>query len=124
MAESNEPPRTAARREIAEELGIDLEPGALLVLDWVGPHGPWDDQLVFVFDGGILTGAELAALRIVDGEISEFAMLAPQEAHRRLRPDMAQRLQRALRALRTHTADYGEHPAQPATAPKHTPETL
>jgi hypothetical protein len=25
------------------------------VVDWVPPHGPWDDQLAFIFDGGTLS---------------------------------------------------------------------
>src|SRR5438477_12412667 len=57
MVEANEPPRDAASREpraasrepraasreVYEELRIRLAPGRLLVVDWVGPHGPWDD---------------------------------------------------------------------------------
>ncbi|WP_242418342.1 NUDIX hydrolase, partial [Frankia sp. CpI1-P] len=54
MAEANEPPRDALRRELKEELDLDLPVGELLCVDWVSPHGPWDDLLAFVFDGGTL----------------------------------------------------------------------
>ncbi|MFD7459139.1 NUDIX domain-containing protein [Streptomyces sp. NPDC059868] len=54
MAEANEPPEDTARRELMEELGIRLTLRGLLVVDWVAPHGPWDDQLAFIFDGGTL----------------------------------------------------------------------
>jgi 8-oxo-dGTP pyrophosphatase MutT (NUDIX family) len=108
MAEPNEPPRKAAERELVEELGLTITAGRILVLDWVGPHGPWDDQLVFVFDGGILSEDQLAGVRVVDPEISEFAMLEPEEAARRLRPDMAERLSRARRALSSGAIDYSE----------------
>jgi ADP-ribose pyrophosphatase YjhB (NUDIX family) len=108
MAESNEPPRKASERELAEELGLAVAAGRILVLDWVGPHGPWDDQLVFIFDGGILRPEQAAAIQISDPEISEFAFVELVEARARLRPDMAQRLTRAYGALATGTMDYSE----------------
>src|ERR1044071_2627079 len=52
MAEANEPPLDAAIREVREELGLEYHGGRLLVVDWVAPHGPWDDCLMFLFDGG------------------------------------------------------------------------
>lgn len=94
-----------------EELGVTIIAGRLLVLDWIGPHGPWDDQLVFIFDGGTLTGDQLANVRAIDPEVSEFAMFEPEEASRRLRPDMAQRLSRAQQALSSGAVDYSEVPS-------------
>ena len=38
MAEANEPPAGAAHRELNEELGLDLQAGDLLCVDWVPPH--------------------------------------------------------------------------------------
>jgi 8-oxo-dGTP pyrophosphatase MutT (NUDIX family) len=110
MAERNEPPRRAAERELVEELGVTMAVGRMLVLDWIAPHGPWDDQLVFIFDGGTLSGEQLARLRVIDPEISEFAMLDPEEAGRRLPLDIAQRLSRAWQALSSGSIDYSESP--------------
>ncbi|WP_229686740.1 NUDIX domain-containing protein [Longimycelium tulufanense] len=39
MAEANEPPRAAAKRELIEELGLTITPARLLLLDWVAPRG-------------------------------------------------------------------------------------
>jgi 8-oxo-dGTP pyrophosphatase MutT (NUDIX family) len=108
MAEANEPPRRAAERELLEELGLTITTGRLLLLDWIAPHGPWDDQLVFIFDAGTLTQNQLTGVHALDPEISEFAMLEPAEAAHRLRPDMAQRLARALHALSTGSTEYSE----------------
>lgn len=108
MAEPNEPPRKAAERELAEELGLTVTAGRLLLLDWVEPHGPWDDQLIFIFDGGTLTAAQVASMRITDPEIDEFAFISLGDARPRLRADMAQRLARAHDALVSGTADYSE----------------
>ncbi|MFI7466886.1 NUDIX domain-containing protein [Nonomuraea sp. NPDC049646] len=56
MPEANESPAAAARREIKEELGLDIRVGRLLAVDWVSPHGPRDNSLMFIFDGGTLSG--------------------------------------------------------------------
>lgn len=95
MAEANEPPRAAVVRELAEELGLALTPGRLLAVEWVVPHGPWDDQLVFVFDGGVLDGQQVATLRITDPELARFAFVPLAEAQPLLRPYVWQRLSRA-----------------------------
>jgi 8-oxo-dGTP pyrophosphatase MutT (NUDIX family) len=108
MAESNEPPRAAGTRELAEELGLAVTAGRVLVLDWVGPHGPWDDQLVFIFDGGTLSPAQVEDIRICDPEVGELAFVELAEAKTMLRPDMAQRVARAHDALATGVTDYSE----------------
>ena len=59
IGEANEPPAETVHRELKEELGLDLHAGQLLCLDWVVPHGPWDDSLVPIFDGGSLRKTRL-----------------------------------------------------------------
>jgi ADP-ribose pyrophosphatase YjhB (NUDIX family) len=111
MAEANEPPRAAAERELREELGLATTVGRLLLIDWVGPRGPWDDQLIFVFDGGTLTPVEAAGLRLADPELTAFEFVNTDTAHKRLRSDVARRLDRALQALANATTTYDEQPA-------------
>ncbi|AXX31203.1 NUDIX hydrolase [Actinosynnema pretiosum subsp. pretiosum] len=110
MAEGNEPPRAAGERELAEELGLATTAGRLLLLDWVGPHGPWDDELYFVFDGGMLTDDQVAALAIGDSEIAEFAFVTLDRAVELLRPDVAEQLVRAHEAQSGGKVAYAEHP--------------
>ncbi len=57
MAEANEPPHLAVQRELQEELGLDLHVKRLLCVDWIAPHEPWDDLIVFIFDADTLTEA-------------------------------------------------------------------
>jgi 8-oxo-dGTP diphosphatase len=108
MAEANEAPREAARREVAEELGLRLQVGRVLCVDWVSPHGPWDDSLMFIFDGGQLTDAEIAGLGLLDGELHAFRFCTEQEAETLLRDYVWRRAQAALTALRTGQARYLE----------------
>lgn len=106
MAEANEPPHQALRRELNEELGLDLPIGRLLCIDWVAPHGPWDDLLVFVFDAGVLTDQQITTLRPVDAELAAIAFCTPEQADGRLRPYTWQRIKTALNALKTGTTHY------------------
>ncbi|WP_031065504.1 NUDIX domain-containing protein [Streptomyces sp. NRRL WC-3742] len=106
MAESNEPPDAAAVRELREELGLEISVHRLLVVDWVAPHGPWDDQLAFIFDAGILQSDLAACLRPRDDELSEAVFLPTPEVADRLRPRQRNRFAAAVRALSDGRARY------------------
>ncbi|MFE0135831.1 NUDIX domain-containing protein [Streptomyces sp. NPDC059037] len=99
MAEANESPDDAARRELKEELGLGIRPLRLLVIDWVAPHGPWDDQIALIFDGGTLDADQIAILRPHDQELSELRFTPAAEAMAALRDRLRHRLEAALEAL-------------------------
>ncbi|GHF70300.1 hypothetical protein GCM10018790_55290 [Kitasatospora xanthocidica] len=113
MAEADEPPDRAAVRELREELGLTITVRHLLVVDWVAPHGPWDDQLAFIFDAGTLSPTIAATLRPHDDELSEALFLPGPEAAARLRPRQRARLQAALRALADGQTRYLHNGAEP-----------
>ncbi|MFV2198722.1 NUDIX domain-containing protein [Nocardiopsis sp. LOL_012] len=106
MVEANEPPHDAAVRELGEELGLEPVLGALLCVDWVAPHGPWDDLLMFVFDGGTLSSERAASLRPTDGELQELRWCTPAQAEELLREDVWARTRAALSAREAHQTLY------------------
>ena len=107
MAEANEPPCEAVRRELREELGLDVRVGRLLCVDWVSPHGPWDDLLAFVFDGGELSDDEAAGLRLTDDELDAYAFCTRDQARQLLSSSAAwRRTAVALEALTTGCFHY------------------
>lgn len=108
MAEANESPRRAAERELQEELDLHPHLGRALVIDWQGPHDPFDDELLFIFDGGSLPGSAVDALRIVDNELTALAFVPLSQAKPMLRPDMFDRLRRSRAALRDGATCYVE----------------
>lgn len=108
MAESNEAPSACIKRETKEELGIDLRIGRVLCIEWIPPHGPWDDLLAFIFDGGSLRDDEISTLRLLDGELNGYEFCSEHEAKRRLSERTRRRLQAALDAVRAGTVVYME----------------
>jgi 8-oxo-dGTP pyrophosphatase MutT (NUDIX family) len=99
MSEANESPSETARRELTEELGLEISLGPLLCLEWVPPHAPWDDSLMFIFDGGTLTTAQINHLEPHDKELAGWAFVDDQEAASRLGDRQRRRLAAALQAL-------------------------
>jgi 8-oxo-dGTP diphosphatase len=99
MVEANEPPDRAVQRELREELGLDLAVGRLLCVDWVPPHGPWDDLIAFVVDGGVLTASQIRTLHPTDDEIADFTFCRPAELTNRLSSRLARRIAVAHDAL-------------------------
>ncbi|MGL5866018.1 MAG: NUDIX domain-containing protein [Dermatophilaceae bacterium] len=116
MIEANEAPRAGLARELAEELGITRDLGRPLVVEWVGAHGPWDDQIVVVFDGGVMTDTDIAAIRISDPEIATWQFTNVDDARAMMREHLGRRLSRAVRALDDEQLDYCERDTGPAGA--------
>lgn len=106
MAEANEAPADAVRRELREELGAEIQVGRVLCVDWVGPHGPWDDLIAFVFDGGVLDEAAAGGLRVADRELTGFEFCDPAQLRERLKPNLWRRAESALRSARSGQAAY------------------
>jgi 8-oxo-dGTP diphosphatase len=106
MAEANEPPAEAVRRELREELGLSIQIGDLLCVDWVSPHDPWDDLVSFIFDGGVLDTQAISQLRITDNELRAYEFCDEGQVKERLRPYVWRRVSIALDALATGRARY------------------
>ncbi|WP_329173533.1 MULTISPECIES: NUDIX hydrolase [unclassified Streptomyces] len=97
-SDQDETPRQGARRETLEEIGLDVAPGALLVLDWSsGPGRP--PSVSFLYDGGVLSDEQLAAVRLQESELDSWRLIDPAEADRYFSPGQAGRIRAALAAL-------------------------
>jgi 8-oxo-dGTP diphosphatase len=96
--EAEESPHAACRREVAEELGLDQPPGRVLAVDWVPSRPERPEGLVVVYDGGVLSAAEITEIVLADGELDEFAFVSPEEAAGLLTPLLARRVASCLEA--------------------------
>jgi ADP-ribose pyrophosphatase YjhB (NUDIX family) len=108
MVEANESPRSGALRELDEELGLAPTLGRPLVIEWAGAHGPWDDQIVFVFDGGVIRDAEAASIQIRDPEIATWRFFDVDAARGEMREHIGRRLRAAVNSLETGSTHYLE----------------
>ncbi|WP_316779981.1 NUDIX hydrolase [Streptomyces sasae] len=107
--EADEPPRAGARRELKEELGLDLEPGRLLGVDWTQPRPGRSEGVVFVFDGGQLTSAQLAALQLQPDELRAYDYVALDQIGQRLLPILTRRVHACAKARSESTTVYLEN---------------
>lgn len=108
IADADESPLAACRREVREEIGLDLPISRLLVVDWMPTHGIWPDGLMFIFDGGQLDDDQAEALKPTDDELTGLRFLTYEEAVGQLRPSMARRVGSALHALTEGQPRYAE----------------
>ena len=109
--EPGESPKQAARREVLEELGIEVPIGRLLVVDWA-PHPDEGDKVLFIFDGGDLENRNVSSA--APDEIEEVKFWAEGDLPRLLPARLRDRVANALHANGAGT--YLEH-GSPADGP-------
>jgi 8-oxo-dGTP diphosphatase len=96
ILEHGEPPHVGCRREVSEEIGLDIEPGPLLVIGWVAPDGVRTRPIVhFVFDGGVL--ADDTPIRLQSSELDDYRFVDAGDLDRYLPPFISARVAAALR---------------------------
>jgi 8-oxo-dGTP diphosphatase len=106
--EARESPFAACVREVQEELGLQLRIGRLLCIEYQSVGGFGDENLQFIFDGGVLTAAEVACMRLPPDELAASTFVTALEAVKLLVPRLARRLPFALEAVRTGGTLYLE----------------
>jgi 8-oxo-dGTP diphosphatase len=97
LLEDGEPPHAGCRREVAEELGLQITPGPLLTVAWVPPDGVRPRPVVhFIFDGGELD--DDVSIDLQDDELDEYRFVEPGDLASYLPPIIAARVTAALRS--------------------------
>lgn len=80
--DAGEDPRQCARREVAEELGLDIEVGRLLTIDWEPSRAEVSAPMGahFVFDGGVMAAADLEHRVVLQAsELSDWLLAEPEQ---------------------------------------------
>ncbi|KOU08253.1 NUDIX hydrolase [Streptomyces sp. MMG1522] len=97
-SDAGESPRQGARRETAEEIGLDIAPGRLLAVDWVQGAGR-PPIVAYLYDGGVLDADRLAAIRIQQEELLSWRLVAPADLDGYLLGSLHGRVRAALEVL-------------------------
>ncbi|ATW51509.1 NUDIX domain-containing protein [Streptomyces peucetius] len=97
-----ETPRQAARRETLEEIGLEVELGALLAVDWVPGEGR-PPIAAYVYDGGVLSGDRFEAIRLEVEELVSWRLVAREDLPEYLLGSLGDRVLAALDALAAGT---------------------
>jgi 8-oxo-dGTP pyrophosphatase MutT (NUDIX family) len=117
VIESDESPRLAAQREVREELGLSVEPGDLLAVDWQSRSGDVTEMVAFLFDGGVLAPADIDQMVIEPTEAKCFRFVSLNEAERLLDAELFARVAAGLKAQRSTATVYLENGFPPPSTP-------
>jgi ADP-ribose pyrophosphatase YjhB (NUDIX family) len=108
VVEVGESPRLAVGREIEEELSLAIEPGGMVLTDWLPPWGGWDDAVCLVFDGGEHDAAILDEMVTQPREIRTAEFCTPEQVEERCADFTARRIRAALAAVESGLPGYTE----------------
>ncbi|MCP3819144.1 NUDIX hydrolase [Streptomyces sp. A3M-1-3] len=112
-SDQGETPRQGARRETVEEIGLDVELGPLLAVDWVvGPERP--PIVAYVYDGGVLAEEQLAAIRLQEAELISWRLVAFDELDAYLKGTLGWRVRAAYAAQEAGTGAVELENGRPA----------
>jgi ADP-ribose pyrophosphatase YjhB (NUDIX family) len=98
MEADGETPWEGCRREVREEVGLDVTRGRLVAVDFLRPRRTDAGGMRFLFDCGVFEDEELAAIRLQEAELSEYRLAVAAEALEILSGPLRRRVGAALGA--------------------------
>lgn len=103
-----ESPKECARREVAEELGIELPVKRLLLLEYHN-HTGQRDFIHFIFDGGIIGQKQINQIVLQAEEIETFGLFELKQAKKIMSQWSRERISFILEAINEQKIVYLEN---------------
>ena len=97
--EADESPVVGCRRELREELGLLIEPGRLLGVEWVKDVDDEHGGLQLLYDGGVLDDDAIARIVLPPDELDDAGFFDPGTAQELLNDRNRRRIAYGLTAL-------------------------
>lgn len=98
MEADGETPWEACRREVGEEVGLQVERGRLVAVDFLRPKPGKSGGMRFLFDCGALPDSALGTIRLQVEELSEYLVVDSGRALELLSGPLRRRVGAALAA--------------------------
>lgn len=92
VVEANESPKAACQREVREELGLELNIGRLLCVDYNTKTAEKTESLMFIYDGGIITLSTIRSIRLPANELRTFRFFTPNTLPKQMTPSLRRRV--------------------------------
>lgn len=93
VVDPHESPAHAVRREIREEMQVEVSPQSLVAVNWLPPWHGWDDAMLFVFDLGVDDGV-IARASLEPREVRALHWCSPERVERHAAPYVTRMLRR------------------------------
>lgn len=107
VVDNDESPAATVARELREELGLTLEVGRLITVNWLPRYRQWDDALLLVFEVAA-TREQIADAVLQRTELAGLHWCGPEDLDDRTAPYVARHLRQALDAAETIYLENGE----------------
>lgn len=108
IVELDESPRECCQREVKEEIGLQRVIGPLLVVDY-NHATEKTESLMFVFDGGVLSAAEIDSIVLQADELDGFAFFTEETLPTEMTDTLRRRVLAAWQQRASEGARYLEN---------------
>lgn len=107
-SEKNESPIECAKREVMEEIGLDIEPKKILCIHYYYVEKYESEAIQFYFDGGVLTQDQINSIKLQENEIKAIHFLEEKHVLDKFYTSMKLRFPYLRKALQSGDIQYFE----------------
>lgn len=91
------------------KLGLEVEVGRLLLVDYTSENKNFTEALMWVFDGEILDDTQISSIKLPASELESFRFVEVETLSGFMIPRMFRRLEQALNAVLNNLTLYLEN---------------